>query len=267
MASAVVEAFLGISGLTLTVDLYPLGSDTAGASGITMTEATNRKGLYTGTTTAALVGEHQVFMKSGSTVVGLGYVWMTDDTAVHRIVDAAAVDAKSGTSVNVGSWLGTVITTAVPNTASVTVTTNNDKTAYSLSQAFPSNFSSLGIGASGHILIVDTLTTYTNDTPQTGDAFGRLGVAGVGLTNIGDTRMAKLDQNISTILTTAMTEAYAAKGATMTLAQFAYFMQSFLTNFAVAGTTYTTKKLDGTTTAATGTLDSSTIPTQNLRAT
>jgi hypothetical protein len=39
----------------------------------------------------------------------------------------------------------------------------------------PTNFSSLGIGASGHITNVDTLTTYTGNTPQTGDAYARIG--------------------------------------------------------------------------------------------
>lgn len=36
----------------------------------------------------------------------------------------------------------------------------------------PTNFSALGIGAGGHILTVDTLTTYTGNTPQTGDSYG-----------------------------------------------------------------------------------------------
>jgi hypothetical protein len=34
---------------------------------------------------------------------------------------------------------------------------------------------------------VGTLTTYTGNTPQTGDSFARIGLAGVGLTNVGDT--------------------------------------------------------------------------------
>jgi hypothetical protein len=40
--------------------------------------------------------------------------------------------------------------------------------------AFPSNFASLGINASGHVsrvVLVDTLTTYTGNTPQTGDTY------------------------------------------------------------------------------------------------
>ena len=44
--------------------------------------------------------------------------------------------------------------------------------------SFPSNFALLGINASGHVVRVvlcDTVTTYTGNTPQTGDAFARLG--------------------------------------------------------------------------------------------
>jgi hypothetical protein len=48
------------------------------------------------------------------------------------------------------------------SSGTVTVGTNNDKTGYSLSQSFPSNFSSLGISAGGHITTVDTVTTVTN---------------------------------------------------------------------------------------------------------
>src|SRR5579872_2243210 len=44
---------------------------------------------------------------------------------------------------------------------------------------FPTNFSALGISVGGHISNVDTLTTYTNNTPQTGDAYAYLG------TNLG----------------------------------------------------------------------------------
>jgi hypothetical protein len=34
------------------------------------------------------------------------------------------------------------------------------------------------------VVLTDTVTTYTGNTPQTGDAFARIGVAGAGLTNI-----------------------------------------------------------------------------------
>ena len=54
---------------------------------------------------------------------------------------------------------------------------------------------------SGHrvaeVALADTLTTYTGNTPQTGDAFARIGAAGAGLTALGDTRIANLDATIS----------------------------------------------------------------------
>lgn len=70
----------------------------------------------------------------------------------------------------------------------------------------PANFSLLGINSSGHVsrvVLADTLTAYTGNTPQTGDAFNRIGVAGAGLTAIGDTRIANLDATVSSRLATA----------------------------------------------------------------
>ena len=58
-------------------------------------------------------------------------------------------------------------------------------------------------GLTAHIIgTVDTLTTYTGNTPQTGDAFARLGAAGAGLTALGDTRIANLDATISSRMAT-----------------------------------------------------------------
>lgn len=49
---------------------------------------------------------------------------------------------------------------------------NVGKTGYSLTQTFPTNFASLGISAAGKVngvVLTDTLTTYTGNTPQTAD--------------------------------------------------------------------------------------------------
>ena len=72
---------------------------------------------------------------------------------------------------------------------------------------------------------------------------------------------------IDSILTRAMTESYAADGATMTVAQALYLIAQTIGEFSVSGTTVTVKKLDGSTSAATYTLDSSTAPTSRTRAT
>jgi hypothetical protein len=155
VATAIVETLLGVSGLSLTVDLYPFGSDTAAAAGIVLSEATNRQGLYTGTTSAGLTGLHQAFVKTGTAVFGVFDVYMTNDTSIHRLVDQAAalvvqdvtgavptaaagasgglptVDGSNrvaGVSRNVAGSVGSV-------TAGVAVAMNNDKAGYALSSA------------------------------------------------------------------------------------------------------------------------------------
>lgn len=47
-----------------------------------------------------------------------------------------------------------------------------------------------------------TINAYTGDTPQSGDAYARIGLAGVGLTNLGDTRIANLDAAVSSRMAT-----------------------------------------------------------------
>src|SRR5690606_2289016 len=84
MASTPVEISY-TSGLALTLELYPLGSDTiANGSGDSLTEATNRKGLYVATVTEALTGWHHAIVFHGSTPVAEGYIYLTDTTDVHR---------------------------------------------------------------------------------------------------------------------------------------------------------------------------------------
>lgn len=72
---------------------------------------------------------------------------------------------------------------------------------------------------------------------------------------------------VGDILTSALTESYAADGATFTLAQGLYMIWSALGEFAISGTTITAKKLDGITTSMTFTLNDGTNPTSRTRAT
>lgn len=65
----------------------------------------------------------------------------------------------------------------------------------------------------------------------------------------------------------ALTEGYAADGAAPTLNQMLYQIWSALSEFSISGTTITAKKLDGSTTAMTFTLDDSANPTSRTRAT
>lgn len=69
------------------------------------------------------------------------------------------------------------------------------------------------------------------------------------------------------ILTTQLTEAYAADGVAPTLSQLLFLVQQLLGDFKIVGTTLTVRKIDGVATAATFTLDDGTNPTDITRAT
>lgn len=66
--------------------------------------------------------------------------------------------------------------------------------------------------------------------------------------------------------TTAMTESYASDGAAMTPAQALYMILCAVSEFSISSTTITGKKLDGSTTAMTWTINSATSPTSRTRA-
>lgn len=72
--------------------------------------------------------------------------------------------------------------------------------------------------------------------------------------------------NFAAVLRTQLTEGYAANGTVPTLEQLLFLIQQSLHEFAISGTTRTVKKLDGSTTAATFTLDDADAPTSTTRA-
>lgn len=72
---------------------------------------------------------------------------------------------------------------------------------------------------------------------------------------------------VSQILTTQMVESYAPDGVAPTLAQSLFITQANLQEFKYSGLTQTVKKLDGTSVAATYTLDNEDNPTSKTRAT
>jgi len=69
------------------------------------------------------------------------------------------------------------------------------------------------------------------------------------------------------VMATQMTESYAADGVAPTPAQALFMIQQLLSEFVIAAGTYTIYKLDGTTPAATLTLNDATNPTGATRET
>ena len=84
----------------------------------------------------------------------------------------------------------------------------------------------------------------------------------VGVSSVSDKTGYRLDATGSA----ALTEGYAALVATGTLPQILYEIRSLLAEKAIVGTSMTTKKLDGSTTAEVFTFDSSTAPLSVTRA-
>lgn len=102
--------------------------------------------------------------------------------------------------------------------------------------------------------------------PEVGSVTGAVGsVTGLTASNLDATVSSRATP--AQILTTALTESYAADGVAPTLAQALFLIQQSIGDFSIAGTTLTVKRMDGTTTAATYTLDDATNPTSRTRAT
>ena len=115
----------------------------------------------------------------------------------------------------------------------------------------------LDTDANGRLRIVD------------GTGTGELDTASGLIAGIAGTKNTFDDLNditAASVMTTQLTESYAADGVAPTPAQSMMLIQQHLTEFAIASTTWTTKKIDGSTTAATFTLDDATSPTSLTRA-
>jgi hypothetical protein len=103
---------------------------------------------------------------------------------------------------------------------------------------------------------VTTIPAILADTGTDGVVVNAAGLATDAVTEI-----------VTAVLTTQMTEAYATDGAAPTLAQSLCLIQQMLGDFSISGTTLTVKKVDGSTSAATFTLNDGTSPTAITRAT
>ena len=155
----------------VTVRIKPVGVAEADGGGTTA-YSTDGVVLYTPTqaetnyTSFVLIAK-----KTGCIPASVTVVTSASATAGYAGVDWSKVTAAtttvalSGTTISTSQAVASVSGAVGSVTGAVTVGTNNDKTGYSLTQVFPSNFSSLLINASGHVsrvTLVDTTTTNTD---------------------------------------------------------------------------------------------------------
>lgn len=89
------------SGLALSLELYPYGSDTlANPGGDSLVEADNRRGIYVAAVSEPLVGWHTAHVKLGAAVLAVFDVYLEDDSEVHRCEDALARLYAAGISLS-----------------------------------------------------------------------------------------------------------------------------------------------------------------------
>lgn len=213
----------------------------------------------------------------------LGTAWLTPGTA--------------GTpDVNVKLWnaLTTVALPLVPTVAGRSL----DVSAGGEAGVDWANVGTPGSTVSLSATTIATLTTYTGNTPQTGDSFARIGAAGAGLTAVpwnaawdaevesevddalgGGTGTAltgipwnaawdaEVQSEVADELDTTVADSVPADGTRPSLRQAAYMVNQFLLERSVSGTTVTVKKVDGTSSLMTFTLNDGTTPTSITRAT
>jgi hypothetical protein len=97
-------------------------------------------------------------------------------TATFPATVASPTNITSASGVTLAaSQPGVTIPTVTSVTNGVTVSTNNDKTGYALTQSFPSNFSTLSIDGSGRVLLQPTQTGVTIPNVTTVDVVSELG--------------------------------------------------------------------------------------------
>jgi hypothetical protein len=157
-----------------------------------------------------------------------------------------------------GNTIPTVTTVTNQVTANVTAISGDTTAADNLEAAADGTGYNLGGGA-----VVAASVTGNVGGNVTGNVTGSVG----SVTTVSDkTGYSLSTAGIDALYTRALTESYAADGAAPTVAQALCLIQQALTEFAITSTSLVVKKLDGTTTAATMTLNDGTAPTSITRA-
>lgn len=184
--------------------------------------------------------------------------WITtpDVTSVYCVVPTPPAPTNSAAipAVNTTFWNGTAV--ATPATAGIpdvnVKNIDNDAASASGTVTFPN-----ATLASTTNITAGTVTTATNVTTVNGLAANVITAAATA-TDFGT-------EIFNAVLTTQLTQSYAADGTAPTLAQAVLLIQQSIGDFSVSGTTLTVKQLDGSTTAAVYSLDSATAPTSRTR--
>jgi len=109
MATQTVE-FRAAPGLSLTVRLFSIGSDTIVQTASSCTEATNRKGTYAAVFTDPGAAEFELVGLSGTTPVCRWFVTLTLTTATFQAYEVRTQAVVARVTANVDQWGGVAVT-------------------------------------------------------------------------------------------------------------------------------------------------------------
>jgi hypothetical protein len=233
----------GKTGLTLTIYATKAAGTPATISPtVTELDSTNVKGLYK---LALTTGHTDTLGELQLHITGTGADPTDIKWQVSTYLPGEAATLQADQAVNITKVNGHAVTDTASGVLDVNAK-NLGGTAQTGRDLGASVLLSNGTGAGQVSLASGAVTVGTNNDKT-----------GYGLTSSYDFAKG----------TAAMTEAYAANNATATPIQMLHMIWALLSERSIASTTLTAKKLDGTTTAMTFTLDSATTPTSQVRAT
>lgn len=151
--------------------------------------------------------------------------------------------------------------TAVQTASSVTAGVNDISLYLAVFTDVPAgNYRFVAFNGSTPAFIDNVTLTLTTATFVTWESDVLTSSSGVHVTSLSS---AAVEDIFSTY---TITESYASDGSNPTAAQALWLIQQTLSEFTISGTTITVKKKDGSTTAATFTMDSATSPRSRTRA-
>jgi len=252
--SRVITAYTG-STQTATVDAWdvtPSGTITYIVMGTPPASATSLPTVLLSPGT----GTGQISLASGAVTVGTN----NDKTGYSLTATTGLGNQTANITGNLSGSVGSVTGAVGSVTGAVGSVTGSVGSISGVT--FPTNFADLAITVTTGQVTVGTNNDKTGYTASTVSD-----KTGYSISGVKTTLDALNDITAASIYTTQMTEAYAADGVAPTMAQALFLIQQYLTEKAISGTTITIKKLDGVTTAATLTMDSSTNPTSATRTT
>ncbi len=273
------------AGASATNDLYKYGTiSVVGGTGAGQSRQING---YTGSSKVATVGVNWTVAPDNTSVFLITPLGV--DAATIAAIAAAVWEETRAAHATAGT-MGEYVTADVQRVKGDATAATNAKNAFDGATGYgftactmptvtavttvnglaANSVTAAAVAADAVTEIQSGLATSAALTSAAGDVttiLGQTGTTGVVVAAASKTGYALSTTGIDALFTRQLTEAYAADGAAPTVAQSLMLIQQMLGDFSISGTTLTVRKVDGSTSAATFTLNSSSAPTALTRAT